>query len=173
MLGCWNGAVPISGTTLTTKMITPRWEGPAKTETSKDPGIEVRWSTLEPSHFPVVCKEPRCMSVVVVCGMRRDETSLPAPRKQHTVSLIKFGEQCYGSSYVQISSGITNTPTHFNLKLKTITRMVFLALQGTPPPVRGAIEVRSAIKIIWLDPFEFHPVIKHIRKLLQLKQINK
>ena len=109
MLGCWNGIVHISGTTQTSQMSTPRWEGPAKIETSKDAGIEVRWSTLEPSHVPVVCKEPYCMSVVVVCGMRRDETSLPAPRKQHTASLIKFGEQCYGSSYVQISTGITNT----------------------------------------------------------------
>jgi hypothetical protein len=116
MLGCSNGTFHISGTTQTPQISTPRWEGPAKIETSKDAGIEFRWSTLEPSHVPVVCKEPRCMSVVVVCGMRRDETSLPAPRKQHTASLIKFGEQCCGSSYVQISSGITNTLDAFQPK---------------------------------------------------------
>lgn len=62
------------------------------------------------------------------------------------------------------------TPSmHFNLKLKTSSRMVFLALQGTPPPVRGVTQVPSAIEIICLEAFELDPVIKRIRKLLQFK----
>ena len=41
------------------------------------------------------------------------------------------------------------TPSmHFNLKLKTITLMVFLALQGTHPPVRGGSSVGNKNHVV-------------------------
>jgi hypothetical protein len=165
MPGCWNVIVYISDTRQTPRTCERRSEGCVNIETSKDAGIEVRRSTLEPSHVPVVCKELCRMSVVVVCGMRRVETSLP-PRKQHTASLIKFGEQCYGSSYVQISTGNTSTLHAFQTNGLKPSLESYSWFYKQHLHLLGGRKVRFAIKITRLDRLKFHPVIKHIKSVL-------
>jgi hypothetical protein len=98
--------------------------------------IKVRRSTLGRGHVTAVCKGPCSKSVVAVCGMRSDKTSLQ-PHKQHPASLIKSRGQRYGTSYVQTSTSSTTTMTHFQPKAYTTIRNHILSSTKNFPHVRG------------------------------------